>query len=1300
MVEIVPQHFFGVAPNLFKSPVLPVSEETFLFTVGSYIAQYDVANTKATFPVELTGEVTAMTHFAINNITAFIAVALKKEDGTTIIQVINLETKATKTLTGKFGVIHLLCFTGKNFLCSLDENGLLIYWKWDNKKIIGSTEVKNKITQMYQQPKNNVVSLCGQSYLRLLELNLQDNYVREVDTFLPLKTEKHLSFVDHVWLEKTGTYMLAVTKDSYFLFEGKDLNQQHTLKSWFDSEKKLQIPGVPQPSHVKVEQIEIISLSSWSKGFCIGGTQGFFGVFTFKPQSLEIDCLGIYWLEKKTEIVYISPQSLDAPLSVLTERLSEPDHDWTGQLRKERKCYELYTFNVAQCDMIAQQLKFEPIFPLGFHQDRIMEISSSSMRSCFVTASDDAVLKIWKYEDNKPYSTELSHIFEYDGTPNSIAIHPLGFHLAAAFSDRVRVFHINADHLTPWVEVMLKNPTQLTFNHSGNLLAVAALTSVMVYDYSIPTMINIFSGHLTTINRVIFSDDDKLVMSCGADGCVYGWTVTPSHMARHFEHVSKGTNYHQIIHDLQHDNIVCLAKNEELLRLVSKNSGFIAGDVKSNCTSLLLARPLNILLGGTQTGSIKAYKWPIDVNATHFAEYALHSSPVTSMAISLDFTRMFSSDMEGIVMCSEIKEEEKKEACREDYLKYRLAVPGAPPEEDSHKRKESIKRLGGARGQALSNLTDFVFISKDMLNEKLSEIKELEERMENLRNETDYTLALKDQETAEKMKILNSEKVGENQTAESRYDQIVHKLSDAHGNFDSQLRSQSQEFEISVRQQDRQYENRLIREYDKQNRLLNEIQNLKDNSQKQQEQLNEEHEKKLDDVKEEHARELNDWRMEYEKMLELLKSSGLKFEEALRQQEEEYENEIQEVNHTKVTQLQAESEKSNKALKEQVSIKNNVLLLQKQLKEKDDELRVSQKARDDMQKRLDEMTLMYNQEAIQCKERDKEIEARDGIIDKLREHQKHLESFRFVLFHKVRELEEERDPLEGQVSSLRQSVQDMSDEIVKELRLKQKLETGLQEKTVKAQSLLNDTRELRATNQQIKKDFSNLYGDIFELTMMETSAKALLSHIHNIVKKYDAKFKNLQIGIVKEDNSVSLPLITEEIMHQRDALLRKCKSVTDSNNQLRAERTNDSRKLIDENSTLISELNNIRVEKKGALRKIKELDTKLFVYELEKSNTSPKKNGIKKIMETPYQKMKKGSQEQVYRLEQKKMESSLPPRIPERDHMKQEYVRKKSEKVFNQPSSMYTDDEVYTGGPINPEHSIPKMNPPSVLGRK
>lgn len=235
----------------------------------------------------------------------------------------------------------------------------------------------------------------------------------------------------------------------------------------------------------------------------------------------------------------------------------------------------------------------------------------------------------------------------------------------------------------------------------------------------------------------------------------------------------------------------------------------------------------------------------------------------------------------------------------------------------------------------------------------------------------------------------------------------------------------------------------------------------------------------------------------------------------------------------------------------------------------------------------------------------------------------------------------------------------------------------------------------------MKKDFSTLYGDVLEMTSLDTGTD-IMKHVRQIARKYESKIKAHETGVFKQDSSSALPIITEEIMRQRDILLKKSKSIAEANVHLNSERALDAKRLINENSTTIAELNSIRMEKKQYQRRVKELETKVLVNEMEKK-TSILKKECKAICDTPYLRRKKGSQEQLYRLEHKKLENSLPPRMPrperQSEYDRPEYVRKIPERALGDKENPSIEDEMYTGGPINPENSIPRMQPQSHFAR-
>merc|ERR1712078_480425 len=73
--------------------------------------------------------------------------------------------------------------------------------------------------------------------------------------------------------------------------------------------------------------------------------------------------------------------------------------------------------------------------------------------------------------------------------------------------------------------------------------------------------------------------------------------------------------------------------------------------------------------------------------------------------------------------------------------------------------------------------------------------------------------------------------------------------------------------------------------------------------------------------------------------------------------------------------------------------------------------------------------------------------------------------------------------------------------------------------------------------------------------------------------------------------------VVEEMVLQRDLLLKKSRAIAEANVHVNTERAHDFRRMTSENSQLISEMNQLRAEKKSFRRRVKELETRLMQAE-------------------------------------------------------------------------------------------------------
>jgi len=345
------------------------------------------------------------------------------------------------------------------------------------------------------------------------------------------------------------------------------------------------------------------------------------------------------------------------------------------------------------------------------------------------------------------------------------------------------------------------------------------------------------------------------------------------------------------------------------------------------------------------------------------------------------------------------------------------------------------------------------------------------------------------------------------------------------------------------------------------------------------------------------------------------------------------------------------------------------------VKLKDGELEMAFKEQDDLRKKLQASQEMAKKVLEQLKERERSLKVKDENLCKLREQMKHLESFRFVLFHKVRALEEERDPLEVQVKALKTSVREMYSEFVREFKQKQKLDHMLGDKSSLSSALQAENVMMREQLIQLKKDGRKLLQDVEGVLHAETTKEynQMPKKLHEVVSKHQKMLawnppsvENEAEGRSEADIKNGAALM-EEMALQRDLLFRKKELASTTAEQAKRICQTDIRKLTSENAQLITEMNTLRAENRSYLRSCKELEAKIMAMGVQKGAVDPTTSGMSHSSsapdvgsagsqtrvppngrplpnsETPYVRRKIVDQQEQYRRAQLRKSNQLPP---------------------------------------------------------
>lgn len=105
---------------------------------------------------------------------------------------------------------------------------------------------------------------------------------------------------------------------------------------------------------------------------------------------------------------------------------------------------------------------------MNFHTEPITGMDVCIRKPLIATCSTDRSVRIWNYAE-----PALEFMKEFDDEVQAVAFHPSGFHLIAAFNDRILMLNIFENDFVPFKEIHIKGCREVKFSNGGHLFAIA-----------------------------------------------------------------------------------------------------------------------------------------------------------------------------------------------------------------------------------------------------------------------------------------------------------------------------------------------------------------------------------------------------------------------------------------------------------------------------------------------------------------------------------------------------------------------------------------------------------------------------------------------------------------------------------------------------------------------------------------------------------------------------------------------------------------------------------------------------------
>jgi len=332
------------------------------------------------------------------------------------------------------------------------------------------------------------------------------------------QSKEQENFVDHTWIKCGSVRRIIVLAES---LEQSIVNAAKTTQQQPPSvggERRASSVYIFQPGEVptafELKQVipintiyscRLVTVVSHAKGFLVGGTNGYFGVFE-RTEDRKDPFLLIKTLRAGDE-------------SIRSMAISSNKETVIACTKNDR----LMTFSLSSVDMLEEGAvaSFVDVFKGGFHQGAIHAMDICVQKSIAVTVGADRTIRVWNYIRGKSQIVHHSKAEE----PFSVALHPYGFQCVVGFKERVRIYNILLDDIRALRELPLKHCGAIRYSDGGHVFACASGITVTVYSSVTFSCLGTFAGHIGIVRCLYFSRNDRLLYSASADGSLHSWDV-------------------------------------------------------------------------------------------------------------------------------------------------------------------------------------------------------------------------------------------------------------------------------------------------------------------------------------------------------------------------------------------------------------------------------------------------------------------------------------------------------------------------------------------------------------------------------------------------------------------------------------------------------------------------------------------------------------------------------------------------------------------------------------------------------
>ncbi|TPX52451.1 hypothetical protein SeMB42_g01437 [Synchytrium endobioticum] len=865
------------------------------------------------------------------------------------------------------------------------------------------------------------------------------------------------------------------------------------------------------------------------------------------------------------------------------------------------------------------------------HSGAIIGMDVCIRKPMFVTIGVDKSARVWNYVEGT-----VDAVAHFEEEPLCVALHPSGHYMLIGFPDYVRLYNVLYDDIRLHWENPCVSCREIKFSHGGQFFAMSTASTIEIRSCWTFDVLMTLLGHEGRILSVAWSVDDSKLISTATDGAIYEWNVLVSmkYTGKSHRNVIVSPNdevFYSCIEYAPDDSSVYATANDMTFKEFSKSGGVIRdAPTKVNLTQVQLSRSGRMLFSSTKNGAVRALKFPLPMPKRNIItcddtsdsssisttqkdqhqglsnqlspsansiptsassltappphkqpqvitarqeldhqDYPSHSYGISKIRSSHDDAHLFSAGHDGSIIVWKVVDR--------TYL---------PPMMKIKELKEALAKQRD-NDKNTFNYGDEIMVTKSDLKKMAKTTAALKQQVEDIRKANEAKLQARDKAQQEKLRDLTEKFDAEFKSLREHYDSLEKERMHNQNTFELNLHKIRTDAMVTKADVNKSFQKRMSLELEKQDELTTTLREEKAAWEKQINDDNVEHAKKMDFIKERNEARIAEKNAEAARLrAEISKCKDL-YNQSISDLTSTSSDEVTQIQVQYEEKLALERESLVSIVSDNEQLKTTFSRLNSELTSCRAELAalvIEDKKLHDRLKRL-EREFEVNKKEME--ERDTMMIEKDARVVDLKNKNRELEKFKFVLELKIQEMKKQIEPKDANVVDLSLRIEQMQAELSTYTSHNQSLLRELDQVKAKVHAVCQVRDDAKARVQRcldaasrIREQVSHVYRLSRRKNGESVDVHALKSSFTSLLHKYNPPLHST--GPPRSASTTPL----QHLLRHRDLLEKGCDTLRRNMNVRMDSIEAEELKYRKENLLLLSELNDLRRDCGGVAERL------------------------------------------------------------------------------------------------------------------